>query len=231
MGFWKNLLPPFIFNPVNNFRRDYLGTPKRTYSGEGEDLILKKFFGNKRDGVFVDVGCYHPKVGSNTHIFYKNGWHGINIDPNPLSIKLFNKLRKRDINLNVGVSSEESQLRYFMFEEPAINTFSETQKISRIEGGQKFIGEMTIPTLKLSTILDRHFKNQQIDILDIDVEGFDLDVLKSNNWEKYKPTVIMVEDQDDNVTSFEQLETYKFLKPLGYQLICKTVSTLIFKLK
>jgi hypothetical protein len=64
--------------------------------------------------------------------------------------------------------------------------------------------------------------------LDIDTEGIDIQVLKSNNWEKYKPSVILVEDQDEEVENLENLETYKFLKPLGYRLIAKTISTAIY---
>ena len=55
-----------------------------------------------------------------------------------------------------------------------------------------------------------------------------IQVLKSNNWEKYKPSVILVEDQDEDIENLENLETYKFLKPLGYRLIAKTISTAIY---
>jgi len=80
----------------------------------------------------------------------------------------------------------------------------------------------------LSEIFDEFLKGRNIDVLDIDTEGIDIQVLKSNNWEKYKPSVILVEDQDEDVENLENLETYKFLKPLGYRLIAKTISTAIY---
>jgi len=230
MGYWKKILPSFIWIPLNELRRDYFPDFKKTYAGEGEDLILSKLFNNKSNGFFIDVGCYHPKINSNTYSFYKKGWKGMNIDANPESTRKFNKLRTRDINLNYGVSLNQSTLEYYKFKESAINTFShelyqERIKIPSIE----FIGKEKINTLPLSAILDKHLPpSTEIDFMDIDVEGLDLEVLKSNDWNKYIPKVILVEDQDTSVNSVEELETFKFLHPKGYKLLAKTFSTLIF---
>lgn len=232
MGFWKERLPKVLFDPINEFKRDFWGNPKTTFSGEGEDLILNKLFGKQDKGVYVDVGCYHPKVGSNTEIFYQRGWTGINIDPNPLAISKFQNYRPKDFNINAGIASVEDQLAYYMFEEPAINTFSAEVCNQRIEkDGQKFIGKKIISTHTLEYILDKYLNNRQIDFLDIDTEGLDLDVLKSNNWDKYRPRIILVEDQYEQGDSFETLSTYQYLLPKGYRLIAKTVSTLIFETK
>ena len=64
--------------------------------------FLKKNFSKSLD-TFIDVGAHHPMRFSNTYLFYKKKWKGINIDPLPGSMKLFNKLRPRDINLELGV--------------------------------------------------------------------------------------------------------------------------------
>jgi len=54
--------------------------PKKTYSMDGEDLIIFDYFKNKKEGFFIDVGCYHPYNGNNTKLLYDRGWSGINID-------------------------------------------------------------------------------------------------------------------------------------------------------
>jgi FkbM family methyltransferase len=196
MGFFKNVLPSFVFNPINNLRRDYLGTPKKTYSGEGEDLIIQKLVGSKSNGFYVDVGCYHPKVGSNTYKLFKKGWRGINIDPNPETINLFEKHRKRDINLLLGVAGAEEVLRLHRFDEGALNTFSEEFKELRINQGADYRDCIDISVRPLRDIFDEYLpKGQDIDVLDIDVEGKDVEVLKSNNWVKYRPKIILIEDQ------------------------------------
>jgi len=229
MGFFKKFLPGFFFNPINNLRRDYLGQPKKTYAGEGEDLILEKLFSGKKKGFYVDVGCYHPIVGSNTYKFFKKGWTGINIDPDPMTMKKFNKFRKKDINLNYGISNDGRELTYYMFEESAINSFSEEFYKERVSIGRNFLGERQIKTTTLKNIFDKYLeKGQSIDFLDIDAEGFDLEVLQSNDWSKYKPHVILVEDQNSEVDSLNDLPTFRFLKPLGYRLVAKTYSTAVY---
>ena len=87
--------------------------PKKTYSMYGEDLVIEKFFKNKSLGYYVDVGCYHPIDGSNTYLLFKKGWRGINIDINKLSIELFQKARKKDLNINTAVSNKSSKVKLY----------------------------------------------------------------------------------------------------------------------
>ena len=95
----------------------------KSYSQEGEDMILNKIFEFKKNGFYIDIGAHHPKRFSNTYFFYKKGWMGINVDAKPGSMYLFNKIRPRDINLEIGLNNEKSVLKYYSFNEPALNTF------------------------------------------------------------------------------------------------------------
>ena len=76
-----------------------------SYSLQGEDMVLKELFADKNQGFYVDVGAHHPFRFSNTYLFYKKGWRGINIDAMPRSMELFDKFRPRDINIECGVAS------------------------------------------------------------------------------------------------------------------------------
>ena len=67
-------------------------------------MILRRIFIGKLTGFYVDIGAHHPKRFSNTYIFYQRGWRGINIDAKPGTKEVFNKLRPRDINLEVPIS-------------------------------------------------------------------------------------------------------------------------------
>jgi hypothetical protein len=183
-----------------------------SYSQEGEDMILKYIFGKKKDGFYVDVGAYHPYRFSNTYHFYKKGWHGINIDANDMT--KFKTTRDRDVNLQLAVGNGDTK-SYREFQEGAYNTFCGHGISSR------FIKTVQHKTYLLSTIL-KAYKVPQIDFMNIDVEGMDLEVLQSNDWDKYKPTVILIEDSDEFITVY--------LKSLGYKLVAKTINTLIFKL-
>ncbi len=230
MGLLKNILPNKIYSILFNFYQDYIGISQKSYSGEAEDLILRKIF-SKNDGFYIDIGCYHPKTYSNTYFFYQKGWKGLNIDANPTTIQKFKKFRKRDINLNVGMGNENAVMKFYLCDAPAMNTFSEEVLKERMEKNLvKLVGEKQIQVRKLAEVLDEYLpKNQRIDFMDIDVEGFDLEVLQSNNWEKYRPTIILVEEFERNLESIQsESKIFQFLENQNYTMIAKTFSTFIF---
>ncbi|NIG54440.1 FkbM family methyltransferase [Chitinophaga sp. Cy-1792] len=200
------------------------------YSSEGEDLILKRIFDEKKDGVYVDVGAHHPFRFSNTYLFYKKNWRGINIDPRPGTMALFNKHRPGDTNLEMGVSREPQHLTYSIFNEPALNTFSE-ERVREYTQKEcyKVIDSKKIETMPLAAILDRHLKSTTIDFMTIDVEGMDLEVLRSNNWHKYRPAIVLVESTPYELEKGNNSELLKFMDQKGYGLFAKTFYTYFFR--
>jgi len=213
---------------------DILRNSNLSYSQEGEDMILARIFGEKKNGFYIDVGAHHPTRFSNTYLFYLKGWRGINIDAMPLSMKEFEKVRPEDINIEYPISDKEEVIKYYIFNEPALNTFSrsESQKKNHLNG-YEIIEEKLLRTSTLADILSKHLKRgQQIDFLSIDVEGFDLKVLQSIDWTKCKPTVILVEDLTNDLEAvLESGSIRKYLQPLGYKIFAKTINTLFFHLE
>jgi hypothetical protein len=207
----------------------YYGTV--SYSQEGEDLILQRFIGNTKKGFYIDIGAHHPFRFSNTYHFYKQGWHGINVDAMPGSMNAFKKLRPRDINLEIPVSESKQVLTYYIFNEPALNTFSgeEARKKNGLRD-YKVVEELRLQTFPLSYILDKYLpQNTLIDFLSIDVEGLDYSVLSSNNWEKYQPSIILIESLQSSLENLRDNEMYAYLHALNYRLIAKTLNTLFFQ--
>jgi FkbM family methyltransferase len=205
---------------------------KTSYSQEGEDMIINRFFEHKEKGVYVDVGAHHPFRFSNTAFFYKKGWTGINIDPLPSAAPLFKKYRKRDINIQKGVSLEAKRLTYYSFNEPAYNTFDETKAKEYVEAKlvKPDVKKIQIETVPLSSILDEHIPaGTTIDFLSIDTEGLEMEVLKSNNWEKYQPTIIILESHFIEVEKFFNSELHLFMKDLGYTVVAKSYYSYFYK--
>ena len=166
--------------------------PKKTYSMFGEDLIISKYFNNKKKGLYLDVGCYHPLEGSNTYLLYKKGWQGINLDANELSIELFNVARKKDQNFNIAISNKAKKVKiYFRKKINMLNTIDKkTAKINFRKGYQS----KYVQTDSLNSVLNKSkFKNKKIDFLNLDIEGNELEALKSFNFKKYRPKSICVE--------------------------------------
>ena len=203
------------------------------YAQEGEDLILETFFYGISNGFFVDIGAYAPIKYSNTYLFYMKGWRGINIDARPESMKDFKKIRPEDINLEVAVGQNEEILTYYMFDEPAINGFSKQVSEDRhANTPYKIQRTVEMPLRRLESILDENIKpDKVIHFMSIDVEGLDLEVLKSNNWDKYKPLMMLVEISvvTEGLGIGSPIDI--FLVDKGYKLVAKTYRTSFYQLQ
>jgi len=226
----KLLLPERVYKKLAELKNAYIPTSLKSYSQEGEDLILLRIFEKKRIGFYVDVGAHHPFRFSNTYRFYLRGWRGINIDPMPGSMRLFNKFRKRDINLELAVGENEDTLIYYMFNEPALNTFDEgLAKTTNGKNGYYVHTKLPIKVYPLSKILDEYLpREQEIDFLNVDVEGKDFEVIKSNNWNKFRPKIVLVEILASSIEEILENPLYLFMKQNGYYFFAKTFNTCFF---
>ncbi len=226
-NFIKKLLPEALLYRLMPYF--YIFYKNVSYSQEGEDLILKRHFEGRGSGFYVDVGAHHPVRFSNTYYFYRKGWNGINIDAMPGSMRLFKQFRSRDTNLEIAISDSKMELDYFIFSEPALNGFSKELSETR-SSKTKLLATKKITTLRLDEILDQHLpKGVRIDFMSIDIEGLDLQALKSNNWQKYRPEFILIEIYNLKMNELHQNEIYSFLSAQGYELVSKSVYTCIFQ--
>lgn len=201
-----------------------------SYAQEGEDLILHRFFGNKKKGFYVDVGAHHPFRYSNTHFFYKRGWHGINIEPMPEAKKIFACYRKRDINVQKGISQKKEALTYFEFKSNEYNTFNPENAEEYKKIGVQFLRSQLIETVPLSDILDEHVPpGTIIDFLSIDTEGFEMQVLNSNNWNKYEPVFIILESHEIRIEPHLTSDIHRFMKNKNYELVSKSFYSYIYR--
>ncbi|MDO8863478.1 FkbM family methyltransferase [Haliea sp. E1-2-M8] len=203
----------------------------RSWSQEGEDMVLRRIFDNKEKGFYVDVGAHHPKRFSNTYLFYRRGWSGINVDAMPGSMDLFEKWRPRDINLEVGVAQMTGTLGYYVFNEPALNGFSAELSQERDQGDSSYrIKEViNIKVQPLADILATHLNDIEIDFLTVDVEGLDLEVLKSNDWSKYRPKYVLAEILNCDPERLNESPIGQFMQDIQYGFYAKQMNTLFFR--
>jgi FkbM family methyltransferase len=203
----------------------------KIYSQDGEDLLALRYFIKKRNGFFVDIGAHHPKRFSNTFLLYKNGWSGINIDAMPGSMAPFKISRPRDINLEIAIGVEKTIKDFYIFEEPALNTFDKDLANERSKT-QKLKNVLKVPMAPLASILEENCpKNTKIDLLTIDIEGLDFDILKTNDWSKYQPQLLCVEIYARNIREVLASEISIYLEKIGYQIIYRINNSCFFELK
>ncbi|WP_082458916.1 FkbM family methyltransferase [Pedobacter sp. Leaf216] len=204
-----------------------------TFSQEGEDRLIERIIGKKHYGIYVDVGAHHPSSLSNTYYFYRMGWRGINIDAMPGSMAQFNKTRPYDINIEQPISDEVANLDYYMFSSPELNTFdTKNVAVFLTYPTVKLLDKISLKTTRLATVLEQNLSKlgaNEIDFLSIDVEGLDLKVLRSNDWLKFRPNLILVEDLFADVMKSYNSELSTYLNNVGYNMVAKTQNTIFFK--
>lgn len=198
-----------------------------SYSQDFEDIIIDDLLCQKEKGIYVDIGCHEPKRLSNTYRFYRKGWFGLCVDPNPQCVSNFKRLRHKDMIVMAGVGAGDAAGPLYIFGPHALSTFVKKKVNENQQKGHKVESTQQVPIYSLSNILDSHLKDKKIDLLSIDVEGMDLEVLQSNDWQKYKPTLICVESE----SSDEGAKIRSFLEEKDYVLIVSTKYNDIYRTK
>ncbi len=201
-----------------------------SFSQFGEDMILRSFFLGRSSGFYIDIGAHHPIRYSNTWYFYKEGWSGINIDPLPGIKDQFEKLRSRDLFLATGLSDDPVEIQYYRFRNPLQNTFS-SSVAARVNQQANPLEEVCLIKMsRLDTTLDQHLPSgTTIDFMSVDAEGYDLKVLLSNNWNKYRPVRLLVEDFDFEFTGTQASPIVQFLERLDYEIEAFVNKSIFFK--
>jgi FkbM family methyltransferase len=205
----------------------------RFFSQAWEDLILNGLI-NKNEWLYIDIWANDPISGSNTHFFYNKWWRWINIEPNKRMIKKFDSIRPEDTNLQMGVGKSNGELTFYVFNEHQMCTCDKDTVKRYTDAGYKVVDTYTVPIWTLEKVCDTYVKGEQIDILSVDVEWFDMDVLESNNWAKYQPSYIVLETveyaKDGKYTWSKQNDIFDpYLKNKGYWVVAETGINTIYK--
>ena len=199
----------------------------------GEDKKISKLFNKNFKGTYVDLGCFHPVRVNNTFQFYKKGWNGLNIDLNPLTIDLFNFARPTDTNICAAISNKRVKKKlYFLGDLDPKNTLDLNHKNwlgKHFNINKKDFKIKNVKTITLSEILNKN-KFYNIDFLNIDIEGHELEVLRSVNFKKFNIKVICVELINFNkLSGSKKNQLIALLKKNKYKLVDKSKINYIFK--
>jgi FkbM family methyltransferase len=207
---------------VNFLRRKIFGIAHIGYSQCGEDIILDYLLKHKENGVYVDIGANDPRIFSNTYFFYKKGWSGVVVEPNEDKLKLFNFFRPRDTKVQAAID-KEGVMTLYKFKEDPLNTTSKEVADSYTKMGHKIIATEKINTIPLSKLFESNNLNQ-VDILSVDTEGQNLSVLKTNDWNIYRPHFVVVETAEYDTTKdvFKEEEFDTYMKEQKYQKVAST---------
>lgn len=222
-----------IYLIYNLYIRNLKFLLKKSFSQFEEDLFLKKYFKNKKNGFYVDIGCHHPFKGNNTYLLYKFGWSGINVDLNQLGIDLFNIARPRDKNICTAISDVDGFVEYFLPNNNPLSTeITIDKKFSNILKKHHGNEYKAFKTKSMTwNSFESEYKNffKEIDFLKIDIEGADLNVLKSIDLYNLKVKIIMVEAS--HLNNDDRKETINYLNSKNFSILFDNNLNVIFENK
>jgi len=204
-----------------------------SYAQQGEDLILANIFAHlgMSQLLYLDVGAHHPVVSNNTFLFYERGHRGLLVEPNPYLWGALAEVRPGDVLIRggIGIDGADSQADYYVMQgNGEINTFSKemVDKYIAIVGGNPVKEVIRLPLLDINGLMQKHWGGAP-HLMSIDTEGFELPILQSVNWKRYRPAVVCVDTLEFG-TRKQRLPILEFMAAHGYRMRGATFVNTIF---
>ena len=230
--FFKTKLTYRIYLYYNLYIRHKGHLNRLQYSQWGEDLFISEYFKEKKEGIYLDIGCFHPFMYSNTCLLNKKGWSGINIDINPTSIDLFNISRPNDTNLCTTISEQKKVFDIF-YDDPfsPVNTLDKKFYENLKNNSSRYVKKLTVESKSIKEILDISKISRNIDFINIDVEGMDYKILKDIDINQLKPRLISIETHNVNGSASKDFDSIiKLLKENNFSIHKRVGPTTLFSL-
>lgn len=207
---------------------------RKSYAQHGEDLLVEHLMRvlKVEHPFYIDVGAHHPFVLSNTYLMYQQGARGINIEPDPSLMAAFQQYRPEDTNLQCGVRfNDRSESTLYVMSSPVLNTFSqqEAEHVAAF-GTYTITGEVRVPLLSLTEIIETHCPNGVVDFMSIDVEGLDWEIIHYNPLHLIRPKVLCVETMrytEEGIGQKNQ-SLIQYLTEINYQVYADTGLNTVF---
>ncbi|MDE5556642.1 MAG: FkbM family methyltransferase [Ruminococcus sp.] len=169
-----------------------------TFSQSGEDSIIKYIFNTlgRKIGTYLDLGANHAFHLSNTYNFYVSGARGVLLEANPeLAMELVEK-RPEDIVINKCLAEKSGEtLDFYILNGDGLSTsdYNAVQNFIKENPSLKITKKITINSITINEIIEEYFPEKAPDIMNIDIEGMELSILKMTDFEKFRPLIIICE--------------------------------------
>lgn len=177
----------------------------------GEDRVLWEVFRHRRSGYFIEVGAYDGVTLSNTFFLEQMGWRGLLIEAmRPMCERAAAaRPRSRVVHAAVGKRGSSGTTKFTVAENVPVLSFmqADAEHVERCKREGARLVEVEVPLRCLDDILRSeregtsdgegpwHAKHGWgIDVVSIDVEGGELDVLDGFSLERFKPRVLIMEN-------------------------------------
>lgn len=203
-----------------------------SYSQHGDDDYIWKYFDKKKNGLIVEVGAFDGIHFSNSYSLENIGWRSLCMEPTPAMYKKLIANRPNAECFNLAVVGDENINQIdFLSEElgllSGVNIDVEDVKLRYERRGLEFKEpeKIKVNARTLNSIFHQlKVSPGEIDCITIDVEGFEMDVLRGFDLNVFKPQLIIIEAN----TSVHEKEITGYLEQKNYLLLTKLGVNLIF---
>ncbi|HEY1341528.1 MAG TPA: FkbM family methyltransferase [Bryobacteraceae bacterium] len=163
-----------------------------SYTQNMEDYHLSLAFAGQRSGIYVDVGAGHPVADNVSLWFYERGWRGVVVEPQQHLLALYSRVRPRDARVCALIGTGRGPADFHIFDRfHGLSTTVTAHAQAATALGAAF-RTVQVPMMGLAELCERH-DLKTIDFLKVDVEGAEADVLRSGDWRRFRPKVVVVE--------------------------------------
>ena len=221
-----------LVNALRKVKYDYQVNYRKSYSQCGEDVIIEHLLNviglNKL--YYLDLGAHHPSYLSNTYYFYKKGLEGVCVDADPTLISAFEKIRRRDIILNLGVGLEKSVLDFYLMSSKTLNTFSKTEAERYVSYGNQQIEKVIKVEIETVNSIIKKYCKKVPNLVSLDVEGLDFMILQSFDFDQFRPEIFCIEtlSYTEDKTERKLTKIIDLMNQKGYMVYADTYINTIF---
>ncbi|MEY8354090.1 FkbM family methyltransferase [Lachnospiraceae bacterium 54-53] len=197
---------------------------KLSYSQSGEDSIIAYILFvlgiDIKTITYMDLGANHSKILSNTYFLYKKGARGLLIEANPYLIGELLKDRAGDKILNRIVSDTSGNIKNIhIISGDGLSTvnLNSAESILKENEGLSIVQTVEVETISYNEAVNELGKTP--DLLNIDLEGYEMEVLKAADLNKYRPFLIIIESipyRKHLVVGERDMTAVDYLKTQGY---------------
>lgn len=189
-----------------------------SYAQNMEDYHLWLAFGAQPTGTYIDIGAGHPIADNVSFFFYERGWQGIVVEPQRNLIDLYSRLRPRDISVCALIGTRSGLTDFHVFD--AFHGLS-TTNVNYANAAKALGAGYKTTQLSMMSLaqLCKDYALTTIDFLKIDVEGAEGDVLRSGDWDRYRPKAVVVEAITPGAGEPSWEEWEPFLLAQGYRFV------------
>ena len=217
---------PLLYSAYREVR-DIWSYAKALRSGSfaqyGEDVFVRDWFNNRKDGFYVDIGASHPTRISNTYLLYRLGWHGVTVEPIPLLCRLHRRWRPRDILVEKAIGPAKGTFNFYEMMPSVLSTVdARTAEKYIMESKAVLLRSFEISVITPAELFSEFVGKRTIDFLSMDIEGLDVRTIAAIDFEQVRPRLICIEinDASERAVVLEQLQQhgYRHVADLGCNL-------------